>query len=752
MKPYISYQEGTTSKIYMIADPEEVTERVVKQFVYNKNIYSYDTAYNYKNQISRRGKPYTKKPRPYTNISMSFDIETTNVVEFEKSKCVYARAYMYHWQLAINTLIITGRTWEQFHTVFNTVNNAIKYTMKYCRTCNKDSKTVIWVANLGFEFQFLRKQIEYENLFAREKREPIYFTVKNTPFEFRDALQLSGGNLQSLAEDFTLTKKLVGDLDYSVLRNSHSELTETDKAYTYNDVAILSEFHDYVFETYISHGYFPLTKTSILRHEVKKAMTLRDFQYIWNNCPDEEEYNLFMQYVYKGGYAHSCLYNVAHLLDDVYSVDFTSSYPAVMLHEEYPLSKFLEYGEDHINILNEKGKEYILEYLKEAIQNKHYVIMSIRLENICAISYNTYISYSKLQNKEELKNDLRLRVDNGRILKSPAVEISETELDMITIYEMYTFDRVIIKRLWECHDSGRLPEYLLKPLLYFYRTKAELKARGLSNTKAYAIAKAMVNSAYGMCCTKQVLQIISCLEDGWHEEPTNKSYDDRVRQQFLLPTWGIYICAYARRNLMKFVVAFDNDTVCCDTDSIYFRNYDFHKAMIEEWNKSITELNNRLFDNDPLMQDLGCFDMQSIDKDKNPVPYEKFMTMGAKRYLLYGWNDKKYGYKQTIAGLPKGSLIEAVKDHNRRKCDNLDVFTVFSDVGGYQIDSSVSRKNTTHYEDNAHSDIVDGEEMTELSSVTIVPIMFSMTLKNEFRQLILEINKLYSEKWEKRIL
>ena len=756
MKSYVSYQDGTTSKIYMIAEPEEITEDVLKKFIHSKTLLSYDTAYNYNNQISTRtGKPYTKKPRSYNNISMGFDIETTNILEYENSKCVYAKAYMYHWQFSLNNLIICGRTWDSFQAVFDKIIKAIKYSIKYCRTVNKDSKSVVWVANLGFEFQYLRHRIKYKDLFAREKREPINFTIEDAPIEFRDCLQLSGGSLDSLAKDYTTTKKLVGDLDYSVLRNSHTELDEqTELPYCYNDVAILSEWGDYAFSEYVSKGYFPLTKTGLLRHEVKKRMSLSDFKYIWSNCPDEEEYSLFMQYVYKGGYAHSCLYNVCHLLNDiVYSVDFTSSYPAVMLHELYPLSKFLEYSSEYIEEINKRGKDGIKDYITEATRKHNFIIASVRLENVAPIGYNTYISYSKLQNKEELKGELRLRIDNGRILSAPYLEISETELDLITIYEMYTFDSIQILRLWECHEAGRLPDYLLEPLLYFYRVKAELKAKGMSNTKAYATAKALVNSAYGMACTKQVEQIIKCDPDsGWIAESDNKTYDDRVRSQFLLPTWGIYICAYARRNLMRFVIEFDADVVCCDTDSIYFINWNEHKESIEKWNAEMKTINNKLFNNDPLMEDLGCFDIQNVNDKKEVVPYEKFATMGAKRYLLYGWNDGKYGYKQTVAGLPKGSLIKAIEEHNQRTGEALDPFEVFMQIGGYQVDSEVSRKTTTAYNDEPHSDVVAGEEMTELSSVAIVPIKFSMTLAREFKELLIRINNIYTTKFERRIL
>lgn len=742
-----TYQSG--GRVYFIYDVSEISDRIVKNCIWRKGIQSHDTSVKFANSEKQPKQKY------YTNISMGFDIETTNYTEWSEdekgnSLLFTAKAYMYHWQLSLNDIVITGRKWTDFETLLYNLNKWIKHNVNLSG-CKKVSKTIIWVANLSFEFEFIKKRFKLKDVFAKDKHDIVKFSVVDYTFEFRDALNLSGGSLESLAKDYCKTQKLVGDLDYRVLRNSQTELSEKEKEYCYNDVIILSEFHDFIYSQYIEKNYLPYTKTGVLRHEVKKLMTAEDFKSVWDNYPNEHEYKFFMNYVYKGGYAHACAWNVSELLlNEVYSVDYTSSYPAVMEHELYPMSAFLQLNQKFIGQMNEKSIDEVQEYFKKRVEESKFTIVHYELYDVKNKTFNTYISASKCINEAEILNNKRnTTIDNGRILECKKCECADTEIDMITIFDMYTFSRIVILNMWECENSGRLPNYLLQPLEHFYQNKAELKSKGLESTAQYAIAKAMVNSTYGMCCQKMIEYILEFKDGDFDEKLDLSEWDKKVKKQFLLPYWGIYICAYARRNLMKFVVDFDDDTVCCDTDSIYFTNIEMHRKTIDDWNYNIIQQNIQLFNN-PAFNDLGCFDFQSIDKNGNITPYEKFCTMGAKRYLLCGWNNGKYGYKQTIAGLPKGVLIKTVEKYNIANKSNIDVFDVFRDIDGFEICRENAHKLTTHYNPEPHSDIINGELMTELSSVCIFNIPFSLTLANNFRLLVCQLHNTFSGNKEKR--
>lgn len=66
---------------------------------------------------------------------------------------------------------------------------------------------------------------------------------------------------------------MVGDIDYTILRNSFDgkNLTEKELKYCENDVLILCEFAEYYFNKYIKNNEMIYTETSIVRHRLKQA-------------------------------------------------------------------------------------------------------------------------------------------------------------------------------------------------------------------------------------------------------------------------------------------------------------------------------------------------------------------------------------------------------------------------------------------------------------------------------------------------
>lgn len=145
-----------------------------------------------------------RKPINYLMLYSGFDIETTNMSDTK-------HAYMYIWQIALNDMVLLGRSWDEFTLV-------IRILEEYNNLCSS-KRIIIWIANLSFEFQFIRKRFNFTKIFAKEQRKPLYAIIDDC-IELRDPLPISGGSLAQLAKDYTKTQKLVGDLDYSIIRNS----------------------------------------------------------------------------------------------------------------------------------------------------------------------------------------------------------------------------------------------------------------------------------------------------------------------------------------------------------------------------------------------------------------------------------------------------------------------------------------------------------------------------------------------------
>ena len=168
----------------------------------------------------------------YHEICMGFDIETTTLDN--------RRGYMYHWQMSINNYVILGRRWIEFRQVIDWIRQEL--------ALRRNTRIIIWIANEGFEFQFIRKQFNFTRVFAKDLRQPLVAIIDDC-IEFRDCLAISGGSLAQLAKDYTETQKLVGDLDYKKIRSYKTPLTEQEKAYCINDVVILSEWARYMFDS-----------------------------------------------------------------------------------------------------------------------------------------------------------------------------------------------------------------------------------------------------------------------------------------------------------------------------------------------------------------------------------------------------------------------------------------------------------------------------------------------------------------------
>ena len=63
-------------------------------------------------------------------------------------------AFMYHWQFCLDDQVVFGRTWEEFMYLMKQLerNMNLSYT----------NRLVVWVHQLGFEWQFMRNFIEFE--------------------------------------------------------------------------------------------------------------------------------------------------------------------------------------------------------------------------------------------------------------------------------------------------------------------------------------------------------------------------------------------------------------------------------------------------------------------------------------------------------------------------------------------------------------------------------------------------------------
>lgn len=666
---------------------------------------------------SQEVKLYTIKQGKFSNnywdLKCGFDIETTTYID---------RAYMYIWQIGINNKAFYGNTWEEFNDCLNIINCYIDYLnrQKAKEKHKKEFKAqaICFIHNIAFEWQFVRKEIPVTDVFLKSLREPLYFESDN--IKFLDSFQITHMSLAKLARRYCTTQKMVGDIDYTILRNATDgkNLTDKEKKYCENDVLILCEFAEYYFNKYISNNELIYTETSIVRHSLKKAFKEQNQitkQDILEMYPKSfNEYLMYMEYLFAGGWVKSSVDAFGKILSNIKCKDITSSYPAQIAHRYYPVSKFKSIKIDSKQMFNN-------------MLNRYCCILDVTLFNVKKTTIHSIISTSKIVN-----NDTgRILVDNGRIAEVEKVRLLMTELDWDIFNKFYDYDKFkIVINSFKIAVRGKLPSYVVSTMLDAYERKEELKLQG----KDYFNEKCFVNMFYG-CFVTKIHKFNYIFKNGEITKELNDYYR-QIRSSVLSPFWGIWCTSWARSQELSAVYANAECVVYGDTDSVkghnmsddYFNNYNTEQI---EKNKKICEKYNKNFD---LIKELGCWDSEPT--------YNLFKTIGCKRYIGFDENNK---LSVTIAGVPKGTLEKIVginPDKDKKYYTNsqkaLEVMDLLKD--GQSLSNC---KTGATYNDNEHSDIINGELMVSKSSVAINNIDFTIKVSKEYNDYINQVIDMY---------
>lgn len=635
----------------------------------------------------------------YLNAACGVDIETTNTNKL---------AFMYVWQFGIGAHIIKGRTWDQLLTLYDMLNVIVEHI-------SPKANIVIWDANLPYEFQFMRKRFVWNKIFAKKNRQILIAQYGH--IIMHECLSISGnGGLKNLAKNYCTTQKMVGDLDYNELRNSITPIDETENRYIDNDVAILIEWAQYIWNNVFPvYKKIPLTITQTIRWDMKNAIGDRlksVYRAIQNEYPSTEtEYKYIMRWLFRGGYTHSNIIYTNTILENVTGIDFTSSYPAVMVHGYYPVSKFIK--------ITDISKQDIPKLLRTKC-----CIMKINFWNIRSTTTHSIESVSKCI---QIGNHI---VDNGRVHSAEYIQVMLTELDYANYKKFYKWDKMEIIDL-QIAKRGTLPDYLIDTMLCYYVDKCKLKQEHKQNTIEYVNAKSKTNSAYGCTVTQLQFDDYDIDSNGDWITKQGQSYDKMTRFQILSPYWGIYVTAHARYNLFNMLYILRDYAIYCDTDSIYYLQSapETVTSAISEWNVNIEKTNRKMFpEHFEYLHDLGAFDVIGV--------YSKFKTLGAKRYIKYGRDDGETvdSLHVTIAGLPKNDMSAYMK-----KLNLADAFQVFNN--NMTIPNNVCTKLLRTYNDEyTEMAITDKygttEIMSEKSSVALTPNKFRLTMSTIYLKMI----------------
>lgn len=606
----------------------------------------------------------------------------------------------YIWMVAIEDEVYYGRELGELRDLFEEFPS--------------DTHYICYIHNMGYDFSFLQNEFDFVDVFGREERHPMKATFEEFKnIELRCSYTLTQLKLEAWGKKLGLPKA-VGDLDYNVLRTPNTKLTEKELGYCQRDVEVMVKGVREYQKKYFHIKDIPLTQTGEVRIPIKN-MILADkalHKQIVKLVPKNLHMYDLMKKAFAGGYTHANFIYVKEPIKDGGShYDFASSYPAVMCSEMFPMTPFTKDIFDNTK-LNEKA-----------------YLMRVRYEHIRASKYNHYISVSKCTKKSE---DGHFEVDNGRLISADYVETVITEQDYMTIKSSYKYSRM---EVLECYSSKKayLPKCIVEFVLNLYANKTMYKdVEGMEDI--YNQAKQFINSCFGMMVTDFLYDTVEYFYGHWdtvEKKPEEvDSYLNELRGSkentvFLAYQWGVWITAYARKNLWDCILANDSKVVYCDTDSIF---------MIGD--SDFTWYNERITNKLKAMCDTYEIDF-NLTRPKTPKGKEKplgifdreddwteMCTLGAKRYCYRSAVDGELHL--TVAGINK----EAVKVLNNN-LDNFNEKLVFDkDADG------VNKKLLTYVDGMGTVVWGDGYVSTYSHGIVMRPTSYSMSLADTYINLL----------------
>ena len=198
--------------------------------------------------------------------------------------------------------------------------------------------------------------------------------------------------------------------------------------------------------------------------------------------------------------------------------------------------------------------------------------------------------------------------------------------------------------------------------------------------------------------------------------------------------WGVFITAYARRNLFSGILACGEDYIYSDTDSIKILNSDEHTEYIEAYNNMVIKKLKAMCNTYKI--DFSEVSPYTIENEQKIIGlwdfdghYKKFKTLGAKRYMVLTYKDD---LKITIAGVNKKTgttYLKTLKDPFKSFTDNLVIPKEYS-----------GKKTLTYSNDSYTEEVTDYEGITAIVSEStwshMESVDFSLNMTDSYMELI----------------
>ena len=650
----------------------------------------------------------------FSNIIYGLDIETSTIdsMVYDDKKISYMISY------CISKINILNGEYEKVE-VGRTYDDLDRFLYKLNDYANDNEKEyLIYIHNFDYEYSFFKNNLKYFKEMYNEDDDTSYlFMSMNSPLYielgrliFRCSLKLLSKSIAQLGNELKIPKL---DYEYTKVRTPLTILSQQEIDYNYRDVEIMLKA---IYKLYTNNQYInsvkdiPLTKTGISRlnceknKEVNKTIKLEKKQYnskgkskgkrqrkIYDfhikKCQDDkaktEEQLRKWEQCFQGGLVFSNPKYCGVVIDKVASIDFSSSYPTQILYRYFPYD-FKIIKENKLDTIKKYIRQEFNDYTQLILPKPFYTYFNctVTIKNVKAKYFFYPLSIAKIENFNELYNDINCKFLNGKIINSEiGITITVSSLDLFIISLFYDFEIEDCSYLESTRKTKKSTEYMINACVYNGMKKVEYKVynnliqdnlkykqysnkeikddyfRESVNTKkdyieqkeiAHSLllsVKSDLNALYG-------INAMHLLHDRWRynidemdwiNNPDSFEYylNKRCKSSYI---YGMYVACYARSSLCYAIYKLLNNDIeiyYSDTDSVKYKDDIKADKIIIEFNRLI----NKMLGDEYKELKFGTLDKEHV--------YNKFVTIGTKSYITLMDNN----IDATISGVPNATRI-----------------------------------------------------------------------------------------------
>lgn len=423
---------------------------------------------------------------------------------------------------------------------------------------NEETNNIIW--NDKYKMQKYKYQYQISNM---GQWYSMRIKTKNNVIEIRDSVKLLPFSLRKIGKSFK-TKHQKLDMEYTGYRYAGCTITNEEREYIKNDVLVLKEALEIMFE----QGHNKLTIGSCCLSEFRNIYGIQDYNEFFPDltavpCPIDGYKNAdaYIRKSYRGGWCYLVPQKANTVIQNGITLDVNSLYPSMMSDQsknEYPVGK----PRFWVGALPKEAQlpqRYYFIHIKTRFRIKKGYLPTVQIKGNIMYRGNEWLTTSDVRDKKGILHNKYILFGKEYDTR---VDLYLTKTDYELFHEHYdVFDYEELDGCWFYTQRGLFDDYINK-----------YKKIKMSSTGAIReLAKLFLNNLYGKLGANDCssFKIAYLREDNSLGYKTIEQYEKRVGY---IPC-GSAITSYARnftiRTAQKNYHEKGRGFIYADTDSIH---------------------------------------------------------------------------------------------------------------------------------------------------------------------------------------